>query len=106
LQHHAEELRQAEMRRMISRLGPLTPEQSAAVEALTRGLVNKLLHQPMQAIKQAARENDLPRLEALCDTWSLPAVQPPGPAEAPSADAPAAPANAEKPSEAREAVRQ
>ena len=27
----------------------------------------------MQALKQAARENDAARLEALCETWSLPA---------------------------------
>jgi glutamyl-tRNA reductase len=74
LQRQAEEMRQAEMRRMQARLGSLTAEQVAAVEALTRGLVNKFLHQPMQALKQAARENDAARLEALCDTWSLPAA--------------------------------
>jgi hypothetical protein len=28
----------------------------------------------MQALKQAARENDAARLDALCDTWSLPAA--------------------------------
>jgi glutamyl-tRNA reductase len=44
-----------------------------AVEALTRSLVNKFLHPPMQALKQAARENDAGRLESLCETWSLPA---------------------------------
>jgi len=52
-------------------LGSLTAEQIAAVEALTRGLVNKFLHPPMQALKQAARENDAARLETLCETWSL-----------------------------------
>lgn len=72
LQHQAEELRQAEMRRIQGRLGSLTAEQIAAVEALTRGLVNKFLHPPMQALKQAARENDSVRLETLCETWSLP----------------------------------
>jgi glutamyl-tRNA reductase len=72
LQRQAEELRQAELRRIQARLGSLTAEQAAAVEALTRGLVNKFLHPPMQALKQAARENDSARMEALCDTWSLP----------------------------------
>ena len=72
LQLQAEELRQTELRRIQSRLGSLTAEQAAAVEALTRGLVNKFLHPPMQALKQAARENDSARVEALCDTWSLP----------------------------------
>jgi len=74
LQRHFEEIRQAELRRIQARLGPLSAEQLAAVEALTRGLVNKFLHPPMQALKQAARENDSARLEALCDTWSLPAT--------------------------------
>ena len=73
LQRQAEEIRQAEFKRAQSHLGPLNTEQLAAVEALTRGLVNKFLHPPMQALKQAARENDATRLEALCETWSLPA---------------------------------
>ena len=72
LQQKAEEIRQAELRRIQSRLGALNAEQLAAVEALTRGLVNKFLHPPMKALKQAAREDDAGRLEALCETWSLP----------------------------------
>jgi len=72
LQHQAEEIRQAELRRMNARLDALTPEQAAAVEALTHGLVNKFLHLPMQALKQAARENDTLRLNAVCDEWGLP----------------------------------
>jgi glutamyl-tRNA reductase len=74
LQRQGEELRQAELRRIQSRLGALTAEQAAAIEALTRGLVNKFLHPPMQALKQAARENDAARVDAVCDTWSLPTV--------------------------------
>ncbi len=75
LQRKAEEIRVAEIQRIHSRLGSLTAEQLAAVEALTRGLVNKFLHPPMQALKQAAREGDSARLDALCDEWSVsPAV--------------------------------
>jgi glutamyl-tRNA reductase len=74
LQRQAEELRQIELRRIQARLGTLTEEQAAAVEALTRGLVNKFLHPPMQALKQAARENNSARVDALCDVWSLPGV--------------------------------
>jgi len=73
LQRQAEEIRQAELKRAQTRLGLLSAEQIAAVESLTRGLVNKFLHPPMQALKQAAREHDAARLEALCETWSLPA---------------------------------
>jgi glutamyl-tRNA reductase len=71
LQQKAEEIRLAELERMQTRLGSLTAEQAAAVEALTRGIVNKFLHPPMQAIKQAAREGDSARLDALCDAWAV-----------------------------------
>ncbi len=74
LQRQAEEIRQNELRRMHARLGTLSAEQMEAVEALTRGLVNKFLHPPMQALKQAARDDDPVRMEALCETWSLPVV--------------------------------
>jgi glutamyl-tRNA reductase len=73
LRCQTEELRQAELRKVQSRLAGLTDEQLAAVEALTHGLVNKLLHPPMQALKEAARENDAVRMDALCRTWELPA---------------------------------
>jgi glutamyl-tRNA reductase len=72
LQRQAEETRQAELRRVQAKLGSLSPEQAAAVEALTRGLVNKFLHPPMQALKQAAREGNSARVDALCDAWSIP----------------------------------
>ncbi len=102
LQRQAEEIRQAELRRMSARLGTLSPEQIAAVEALTRGLINKFLHQPMQAMKQAARENDSTRLEALCDAWSLPAAREAEPSLESAAEGGAGQTAA---SEAREAVR-
>jgi glutamyl-tRNA reductase len=76
LQQQAEEIRQAELRRAQARLATLNTEQMTVVEALTRSLVNKFLHPPMQALKQAARENDAARLESLCETWSLPAGAP------------------------------
>jgi glutamyl-tRNA reductase len=71
LQRRAEEIRQAELQRIHSRLDSLTPEQLAAVESLTRGLVNKFLHPPMQALKQAAREGDAVRLDLVCAEWSV-----------------------------------
>src|ERR1017187_7969235 len=71
LQRQAEEIRLAELRRVQARLGSLNADQVAAVEALTRGLMNKFLHPPMQALKQAAREDNAARLEALCDAWQL-----------------------------------
>jgi len=71
LQRKAEEIRRAELERIHNRLGALSEEQLAAVEALTRGIVNKFLHPPMQALKQAAREGDAAKLDALCDEWSV-----------------------------------
>jgi glutamyl-tRNA reductase len=77
LQRQAEEIRQAEIRRVQARLGSLSAEQIAAVETLTRGLVNKFLHPPMQAFKQAAREGNEARLDALCEAWSVSAAAAP-----------------------------
>jgi glutamyl-tRNA reductase len=71
MQKLAEEIRVGELQRIHARLGTLTPEQLAAVEALTRGMVNKFLHPHMQAIKRAAREGDAARLDALCEAWSV-----------------------------------
>lgn len=71
LQQRAEEMRQGELKRAQSRLGGLTKEQLAAVEALTRGLVNKFLHPPMQALKQAAHEGDAERMEAIREMYVL-----------------------------------
>ncbi|HEX9199147.1 MAG TPA: glutamyl-tRNA reductase [Acidobacteriaceae bacterium] len=44
LQQNAESLRQAELARAAKRLSTLTPDQQAAVDALTRSLTAKLLH--------------------------------------------------------------
>jgi len=44
LQQNAEALRQAELARAARRLADLTPDQQAAVDALTRALTAKLLH--------------------------------------------------------------
>ncbi|HYY68091.1 MAG TPA: glutamyl-tRNA reductase [Terriglobales bacterium] len=56
LQEHLENIRQAEVERVRGRLGQITPEQDAAIEALTRGIINKILHTPITALKSAARD--------------------------------------------------
>jgi glutamyl-tRNA reductase len=70
-QQSAEEMRRAELRRLASRLQGLSPEQQAAVEALTRGLVNKFLHQPVQAIKAAASEGNSAAVDALREAFGV-----------------------------------
>jgi glutamyl-tRNA reductase len=71
LQHSMEELRQAELERMQAKLQSLSAEQRSTVEALTRGLINKVLHQPVQAMKAAARNGDLTVVEAVQQIFGL-----------------------------------
>ncbi len=71
LQRSVEELRQAELRRMQARLQTLTPEQQAAVDALTKGIMNKFLHTPLQAIKTAARSGDSTTVDAIRTVFDL-----------------------------------
>ncbi|MFQ5743738.1 MAG: glutamyl-tRNA reductase [Acidobacteriota bacterium] len=52
----AETLRREEVGRAKRKLASLSPEQEKAVEALSRGLVNKLLHRPITALKEEARD--------------------------------------------------
>ncbi len=56
LQDHLETIRQAEIDRVRGRLGALSPEQEMAIEAMSRGIINKIMHTPITALKSAARE--------------------------------------------------
>jgi len=47
-------IREGEMERYSGRLGNLTPEQRQAVDALTRGIMNKILHGPITELKSEA----------------------------------------------------
>ncbi|HXZ30939.1 MAG TPA: glutamyl-tRNA reductase [Terriglobales bacterium] len=58
LQDHLETIRQAEIDRVRGRLGPISPEQELAIESLTRGIVNKIMHTPISTLKTAARESE------------------------------------------------
>lgn len=65
VQGTTEELRQSELHRQRHLLQSLTPQQQEAVDALTRGLMNKFLHLPLQALKSAARDGDATALETI-----------------------------------------
>ncbi len=54
LQEQLECWRQAEIGRVRGKLGQLTPQQEEAIEALTRGLVNKIAHGPISEIRRQA----------------------------------------------------
>jgi len=58
LQQNAEAIREAELARAAKRLGALTPEQQAAVEALTRSLTAKLLHPQLTALRRGVVTKD------------------------------------------------
>jgi glutamyl-tRNA reductase len=66
LQDQFETIRQAELDRVRGRLGKLTPEQEMAVEALTHGIVNKIMHTPIRNLKSAATG---PEMTTLVETF-------------------------------------
>ena len=64
LRHRAEELRLGELERYAPRLSDLEPAQREAVEALTRSLLAKVLHEPTVRLKDAAGSASGERLAA------------------------------------------
>jgi glutamyl-tRNA reductase len=56
LEDRLNHIRAAEMERYQGRLGNLTAEQRQAVDALTRGIMNKILHGPITELKSGAGE--------------------------------------------------
>jgi len=72
LHDDAEEIRLAEIDRLRARLGDLDERQLEALDALTKGIVAKLLHQPTVRLKDAAGTPRGERLaEALRDLFEL-----------------------------------
>ena len=54
LQEQLEAVRRAEVARFRGKLGVLTTEQEEAVEALTRGIINKIAHGPISELRRTA----------------------------------------------------
>jgi glutamyl-tRNA reductase len=54
LRAHAETIRTAELRRAQKHLAGLTPREQAAIEHLTRTILQKLVHSPTVALRRAA----------------------------------------------------
>ncbi len=72
LRQQAEEIRLAELERIGAKLPELDAEQRAAVEALTKRIVNKMLHGPSTHLKEAAGRARGDRLaESLRDLYDL-----------------------------------
>lgn len=55
LRSRADEIRKGEIDRARRHLGSLTPEQEKALDTMTSGIVNKLLHSPTVRLKEMAR---------------------------------------------------
>ena len=51
-----EQWRKGEIDKVRTKLGPLTPQQEEAIEAITRGLVNKFAHGPITELKRQASD--------------------------------------------------
>jgi glutamyl-tRNA reductase len=56
LQEQLEQTRAAEIERMRAKLGKLTPQQEEAIEAITRGIINKIAHGPISELRRQASE--------------------------------------------------
>ena len=65
LQEYCETIRQAEIDRIRGRLGQISPEQEAAIEAMTRGIINKLLHTPITTLKSTAAEPEASTIDEM-----------------------------------------
>jgi glutamyl-tRNA reductase len=65
LQQTLEQLCQAELRRAHPRLQSLDEDQQAAVKHLARGLMNKFMHLPLQALRTAAQSGDAAAVKAI-----------------------------------------
>jgi glutamyl-tRNA reductase len=55
LRARLEEIRLVEVKRTLARLPEASPEQRAAIEALSTGIVNKILHAPITKLRESSR---------------------------------------------------
>jgi glutamyl-tRNA reductase len=58
LQEHLELIRAGEIDKARRRHGPFSPEQEQAIEAITRGIVNKIAHGPISELRNHAGHPD------------------------------------------------
>jgi glutamyl-tRNA reductase len=54
IQEQLERIRAAEIDKVRRKYGPFTPQQEEAMEALTRGIVNKVAHGPISELRLQA----------------------------------------------------
>jgi glutamyl-tRNA reductase len=72
LRRKAETIRNQEIEKLFTRLGPLSDSEREAIEAMASSIINKLLHTPIVRLKQASQARGGGRyLQALRDLFSL-----------------------------------
>jgi glutamyl-tRNA reductase len=72
LQEQWEQVRKSEIEKARRRLGPLTPQQEEAIEALTHGIVNKIAHGPISELRtHAGRPEGAPFIAAIRRAFHL-----------------------------------
>jgi glutamyl-tRNA reductase len=72
LRDHAERIRMAELRRVEARWDGLTPADRERLDAVTRGMLNKLLHLPTVRLKElAASDEAAPYTAAVTELFGL-----------------------------------
>jgi glutamyl-tRNA reductase len=72
LQEQLEQIRAGEIEKVRRRLGPLTPQQEEALEALTRGIINKIAHGPISELRSnAGKPEGAPVIAAIRKAFHL-----------------------------------
>jgi glutamyl-tRNA reductase len=72
IRRHGDAVLESELARHAGRLADLTPDEIAAVEALARGIVAKLLHDPIVALKERSEPgSERPHAALLVDLLGL-----------------------------------
>jgi glutamyl-tRNA reductase len=79
IRRRGEDVLQAELARHSSRLAELTPDERSAVEALARGIVAKLLHDPIVELKERSEPGtDGLHAKVLAELLGVDALEPDG----------------------------
>ena len=72
LQDRLEQIRQSEVQRLRGKLGVLSQQQEEAIEALTRGIMNKIAHGPIAELrKQAGNPDGLSTVDVIRKVFRL-----------------------------------
>jgi glutamyl-tRNA reductase len=71
LRQKLQDIARSEMNRQRSRLGPLTPEQEAAIEALLLSTVNKISHPLIDRMRRSLEASDRESVEAWRNLFDL-----------------------------------